>query len=192
MAIKQVASRIRDIRKGKHLTLQQVAERCEPRTTAQTVGRLETGARALSLHWLNRIARALGVAIEDLLDDPVQGELQIAALLDAGGVRAPDRDMPVTPPRGGADLVVVGVRASAGDYRVGDEIWCRRIAPDELAQAMNRDVLIPRPAGRYLFGRLIGREEGLLHILPLAAGQRQMVVADPAWIAVASRLIRPL
>jgi hypothetical protein len=55
---------------------------------------------------------------------------------------------------------------------------------------MNRDVLLPRPAGRFVFGRLIGREEGKLHILPLGAGQRQMVVSNPPWAAVATRLIR--
>jgi hypothetical protein len=53
-------------------------------------------------------------------------------------------------------------------------------------------VLVPRSGGRFLFGRLIGRDEGKLHILPLGLGQRQMVVADPAWAAVATRLIRAL
>jgi PAS domain S-box-containing protein len=46
--------------------------------------------------------------------------------------------------------------------------------------------------GRFLFGRLLGREDGRLHILPLEAGARQQVVADPAWIAKAVRLVRPL
>jgi hypothetical protein len=32
----------------------------------------------------------------------------------------------------------------------------------------------------------------MLHLLPLAAGARQQVVNDPAWIAVASRLVRAL
>ena len=57
---------------------------------------------------------------------------------------------------------------------------------------MNRDVLVPRPSERFLFGRLIGREEAKLHILPLGAGQRQIVVAAPPWLAVATRLIRGL
>ena len=57
---------------------------------------------------------------------------------------------------------------------------------------MNRDVLVPRKAGRFLFGRLIGREEGKLHILPLGAGQRQLVVTDPPWAAMAVKLVRAL
>ena len=58
--------------------------------------------------------------------------------------------------------------------------------------ALNRDVLVPRPAGRFLFGRLIGREIGKLLVLPLGAGARQQVVSDPPWLAVAVRLVRDL
>jgi len=39
---------------------------------------------------------------------------------------------------------------------------------------------------------MIGREAGKLLILPLGAGSRQQIVADPPWIAVAIKLIRPL
>lgn len=51
---------------------------------------------------------------------------------------------------------------------------------------------MPRPAGRFLFGRLIGREGDKLHLLPLGAGARQQVVSDPPWIACAVRLVRAL
>jgi len=47
-------NRIRDIRREKGLTLADVAARCTPPTTAQTIGRLETGMRQLSLTWMNR------------------------------------------------------------------------------------------------------------------------------------------
>ncbi|MBK9432847.1 MAG: helix-turn-helix transcriptional regulator [Sphingomonadales bacterium] len=53
-------SRIREVRKTKRLTLLDVAERCVPPTTAQTIGRLETGTRTVSLGWLNSACRALG------------------------------------------------------------------------------------------------------------------------------------
>ena len=61
-----------------------------------------------------------------------------------------------------------------------------------MRQAINRDVLVPRPAGRFLFGRLIGREDGKLHLLPFGAGGRQTVVTDPPWAAMAVRLVRAL
>jgi hypothetical protein len=89
-------------------------------------------------------------------------------------------------------MVAMTVHASSGDYRNGDEIWLNRLTPETYATALNRDILVPRPAGRFLFGRLIGREDGKLHILPHGAGQRQTVVADPPWAAVAVRLIRSL
>ena len=83
------------------------------------------------------------------------------------------------------------VSASIGDYRAGDEIWLRSARARGLSpHALNRDVLVPRPAGRFLFGRLIGREDGKLHLLPPGAGGRQSVVADPPWAAVAVRLVR--
>ena len=95
-------------------------------------------------------------------------------------------------PSPAAELVAVKVDSGIGDYRSGDEIWCERLAPEDFGRAMNRDVLVPRPAGRFLFGRLIGREEGKLHLLPLGSGARQQVVADPPWLARAVRLVRGL
>ena len=61
--------------------------------------------------------------------------------------------------------------------------------PDDYGRALNRDVLVPRPAGRFLFGRLINRDDEKLQILPLGAGGRQQVVANPPWLAVATKLV---
>ena len=60
-------TRIREVRKARGLTLDDVARRCQPPTTPQTIGRLETGTRTVSVGWLNRIARALGVEAQDLV-----------------------------------------------------------------------------------------------------------------------------
>lgn len=183
---------IREVRRAKGLTLDDVARRCSPPTTAQTIGRLETGTRTVSVGWLNRIAAALEVDGADLVRLPDRPEIAVAALLDNDGAQAPRRAANIVPPRGEPGLVAVIVTGGIGDYRAGDEIWCARLMPDDFAQALNRDVLVPRPAGRFLFGRLIGRDEGKLHLLPLGAGARQQVVADPAWIGRAVRLVRSL
>ena len=185
-------TRIRDVRRARKMTLQDVADRCEPPTTPQTIGRLETGTRTVSVGWLSRIAKALGVEPSELVQLPDREDIPVAALLGQDGAYAPRREGVVIPPQAEPDMVAVTVTAGIGDYRSGDEIWCNRIAPEEFGQAMNRDLLLPRPAGRFVFGRLIGREEGKLHILPLGAGQRQMVVTNAAWAAVATRLIRKL
>ena len=185
-------TRIREVRRARKLTLQDVADRCAPPTTPQTIGRLETGTRTVSVGWLNRIAAALDVDASDLVQLPEREDVPLAATLDHDGAHAPRRSGVAVPPRPEPGAVAVAVSGSVGDYRSGDEIWCRRIAPEEFGRSLNRDVLIPRPAGRFLFGRLIGREEGKLHVLPLGSGQRQLVVADPPWMAVATRLIRNL
>jgi transcriptional regulator with XRE-family HTH domain len=183
---------IREVRRAKRLTLDEVAQRCDPPTTAQTIGRLETGTRTVSVGWLNRIATALDVDASDLVRLPDRPEIAVAAILDGNGAQAPRRPASVVPPRGEPAMIAVTVGGGIGDYRAGDEIWCNRLAPESYASALNRDVLVPRPAGRFLFGRLIGREGDKLHLLPLGAGARQQVVSDPPWIACAMRLVRPL
>ena len=69
---------------------------------------------------------------------------------------------------------------------------CVRHGANAYARALNRDVLVPRTAGRFVFGRLIGREEGRLQILPPGPGARQQIVASPPWLARADTLIRQL
>ena len=172
--------------------MQDVAERCEPATTPQTIGRLETGMRTVSVGWLNRIADALDVTAADLVRLPARSDLPVAAVLGTHGVHAPRRESVVMPPKPGTGLLAVTVEAGVGEYRTGDEIWCERVAAEEFGGALNRDVLLPRPAGRFLFGRLVGREDGKLHLVPLGTGGRQQVVADPPWMAIASRLVRAL
>jgi transcriptional regulator with XRE-family HTH domain len=185
-------TRLREVRRARRMTLQDVADRCEPRTTPQTVGRLETGARTVSVGWLNRIAKALGVDAADLVSLPEREDIMVAATLDHDGAHAPRHDGVVIPPLAAPGLVAMTVHNGIGDYRSGDEIWLHRLEPEDYAGALNRDVLVPRPAGRFLFGRLIGREGDRLHLLPLGAGQRQAVVTDPLWAAVAVKLIRSL
>lgn len=185
-------TRIREVRRAKKFTLQQVAERCEPPTTPQTIGRLETGARTVSVDWLNRIARAMGVASEDLVQSPERSALPVVAVLDHDGVHEPRHEAVVVGPKPEIDMVAIKVATSIGDYRSGDEIWCARLEPAGYAAALNRDVLLPRPGGRFLFGRLIGREGSRLHLLALTSGNRQMVIEDPPWAAVARTLVRNL
>ena len=185
-------TRIREVRRARGLTLDDVARRCDPPTTAQTIGRLETGTRTVSIGWLNRIARSLGVEAQDLVGSSDASQLAVVAVLGPTGATAPRKEAIIVPPRAMDGQVAVIVAGGLGDYRAGDELWCDTLEPGSYAQALNRDVLVPRPAGRFLFGRLINRDEEKLQILPLDAGGRQQVVANPPWLAVASRLLRKL
>ena len=185
-------TRIREVRRSRAMTLDDVARRCDPPTTPQTIGRLETGTRTVSVGWLNRIADALGVEAQDLVEGSDKAELKVAALLGPGGAMATRKAAIIVPPHVEQGQVAVLVAGSVGDYRAGDELWCDVLEPGEYARALNRDVLIPRPAGRFLFGRLINRDDEKLQILPLEAGGRQQVVSSPPWLAVAVRLVRIL
>lgn len=183
---------IRAVRKAKRLTLEEVAARCVPPTTAQTIGRLETGTRTLSLGWMNRIAAALGVEAKDLVRLPEEAAPEIAALVNADGAHAPTRAETLPPLRAEAESLAVRFTGSIGDYRAGDLLLCRKISPQELASALNRDLLVPRPAGRYLFGRLLALDGDKMQLLPLSSGARQQVISLPTWAAVATRLVRDL
>ncbi len=185
-------TRIREVRRARHMTLDDVARACTPPTTPQTIGRLETGTRTVSVGWLNRIAGALGVTAGDLVQLPDREDIGVAAILNADGAHAPRRVSVVAPPLAAPGLLAIQVSGAVGDYRTGDEIWCERMETAAAAAALNRDVLLPRPAGRFVFGRLIGTEGDKLHVLPLGAGQRQLVVTNAPWAAVAIKLVRTL
>ena len=191
-------TRIREVRRAKGMTLDDVARACRPSTTPQTVGRLETGTRTVSVGWLNRIAAALGVDAAELVTGADGTEMSVVAILGANGqANAPRKPRVVVPPKPRQDCGMT-VSASVGDYRAGDEIWCEPLEPAAYGKALNRDVIVPRPAGRFLFGRLIGREGaaagegGRLQLLPPGAGGRQQVVTDPPWVAMAVKLVRSL
>jgi transcriptional regulator with XRE-family HTH domain len=183
---------IREIRRAKGLTLADVAARCDPPTTAQTIGRLETGTRTVSVAWLNRIAAALGVTAGDLVKLPERVDVPVAARLDSDGAHALAREAVAAAPRPAPGMVAVTVTGGVGDYRAGDVLWCETVSPDAFGAALNRDVLAPRASGRFAFGRLIGRDGARLQLLPLGSGSRQLVIPDAPWLAVAATLIRTL
>ena len=95
-------TRIREVRRARGMTLDEVARACAPPTTPQTIGRLETGTRTVSVGWLNRIASALGVDAADLVDHPERAELPVVAVLGGNGAAAPKRQALVVPPKVGA------------------------------------------------------------------------------------------
>ncbi len=188
-------NRIRDIRKEKGLTLAELAEACDPPTTAQTIGRLETGMRNLSIKWMDRIATALDIDPEMLVRSEKAGHPQVIATLARTGAEAlsDTKDAILATDLGSEGaLVVLAVDYPHGEYRPGDQLWLRQLDPADSARAINRDVLVPKKGGRYAFGRLIDRQGDLLGVLPPGQGQKQDVIKSPAWLAVAEMLVRKL
>ncbi len=188
-------NRIRDVRREKGLTLAEVGQRCSPPTTAQTIGRLETGMRNLSLDWMNRIAAALEVAPELLLRGEQPAEPKLVARLTEAGAEAlssPRDAVLPTALTGDGELMALSIETGAGEYRAGDQVWLREVPAAEHGRLVNRDVLAPRPGGRFAFGRMIDRDAARVALLPHGIGQRQVVIENPAWLAVAEMLVRKL
>ena len=115
---------IRAVRRAKGLTLDDVARRCDPPTTAQTIGRLETGTRTVSVGWLNRIAAALDVAAVDLVTMPERADLPVVAILDSTGIQAPTRPNLATPPHVEPGQVAVTVAAGVGEFYYHCDFHC--------------------------------------------------------------------
>ncbi len=191
-------NRIREIRKARGLTLAELAEACTPPTTAQTIGRLETGTRTLSINWMDRIGTALGIDPQNLVRSEQQPRAQVIAelgLADALALPSPrEAVLPHELVEGDSDvpMMVMEVTAAIGEYRPGDLIWLNRIDPSQAAGAVNRDCLVPRPGGRFVFGRLIDTRGTLVGVLPVQSGAKQQVVDKPAWIGVTQMLVRKL
>lgn len=183
-------NRIRTIRKAKNMTLTDVARQCIPPTTAQTIGRLETGMRTLSLDWLERIAKALSVDSSELVTLPGQKSIELTAIYGLNGAYAPKKAQEIVAPVPAGDIIVMRMSDSIGDYRSGDELWMDKLSLDQFHRALNTDILVPRPEGRFIFGRLIGHEGDRIQILPLGAGARQQIINNPKWIGQVKQLIR--
>ena len=192
-------NRIRDIRKQKGMTLAEVAEACDPPTTAQTIGRLETGTRNLSLAWMNRIGAALEVDPEMLVKGEDAALPQVIARLTDSGAEGLSRPRDAVLPTelssgsdGATPLVCLVIETAQGEYRGGDQLWMRQVPPEDAPRLVNRDVLAPRSGGRFAFGRLIDRQGTRVGLLPPHPGQRQIVIDKPAWLAVAEMLVRKM
>jgi transcriptional regulator with XRE-family HTH domain len=185
-------SRVRAIRKSKNLTLADVAARCTPPTTPVTIGRLETGARTLTLPWVNRIAQALDCSPVELLAPDDEPEIPVAAIADADGAYAPTNPQIFAPPAPSGSPIGLLIESDTGEWRANDQLWLDQLHPEDFDKAIGRDVLVPRPGGRFAFGRMVSLDSGIVRIQPHRAGARGINIAQPAWVGVPRQLIRRL
>jgi hypothetical protein len=86
----------------------------------------------------------------------------------------------------------MAVETSLGEFRAGDQVWLREVQPADFARLLNRDVLAPRPGGRFAFGRMIDRDAARVALLPPGPGSKQVVVENPPWLGAAEMLVRKL
>lgn len=185
-----IQSRIREIRKEKGLTLQEVAERAG--TTAQTIGRLETGRRTLSLSWVNRISQALGVEGSSLLALPEEGDIEICGVVGEKGEILNQTQGTVSTRLFAAKPLALKIKANLGAYQSGDILIFEQ-KEGERTQALGKECLVHLKTGERVFALVlqIGRDSRATFI-PL--GKKSMVQKDKSVVSVSPlvALIRPL
>ena len=184
-------NRIRDIRKQKGLTLADVAAACDPPTTAQTIGRLETGTRTLSLDWMNRIASALDVDAEVLVRSNAAPAPRIIAQLTPAGAEplASPRDAILPSEIGGdAPLVVMAIEAeeevaTGVGARQAEHKLHRLGAGEQIAHFLGGRHMLNDPLGQLDFQHMVARRIQVIHgvhLLSDRSGQDRMAVAEDA------------
>ncbi len=164
-------NRIRDIRRQKGITLHELAARIKPRpTTAQTIGRLETGTRTLSLQWMNKIAKALDCEPAELLNAPGYPTIPVVGELSELGKIIEIKTMPGNGISIELDTTMpaaLRIGISAGNYLAGDLLildQSEKLSPED---NLNHDCLAEERTGKLFFGKLIkGRKSGRYTIIP--------------------------
>ncbi|MEE8294127.1 MAG: helix-turn-helix transcriptional regulator [Sphingomonadales bacterium] len=148
-----VHSRIREIRKNKGLTLQDVADRAG--TTAQTIGRLETGTRTLSLKWINRISKALEVEGATLLALPEQGDIEIFGEINRTGLISKKSNGTVSARLFAKEPTAISIKENLGPYMAGDVLIFEKNSKGE-KNFLGKECLVQHKNGTYYFALVLG------------------------------------
>lgn len=182
-----MATRIRELRRRRGWTLQDVARRTG--TTAQTIQRLETGKMSVSTDWLDRLANAFGTHPADLLGVPGRTAAHLIGTLDPHGlVRRTTADAEtVSMDIPAENAVAVRLAAPVGGHRRDTLLIANKLPPGDIANAHNRDALVALSiSGKevVLLRRVILAADGAITLVPCtsASGDVRYGIA-PCWIA---------
>lgn len=174
-------TRIRELRKRRGLTLQQLAELVG--TTAQTVQRLETANMTVSTDWLERFAEAFGVHPADLIAGGPRKAIAWLGTLTAEGSLAPDAgeseftlDVPALEP------VAVRLAAPIGPYAAETILIANRLRGKDLVNAHGTDCLAAIENGPVLLRRVIAGQGGAVTLVPLGSGQDVSYDQRVSWL----------
>ncbi len=186
-----IRSRIREIRRSKRMTLQQVAEKAG--TTAQTIGRLETGMRTLSINWVRRIAEALDADPSELLSLPGGGDIIVSGEIDGAGVARPKDVGTIALRLAARQPAAFRIKENMGQYRVGDTIVFDRRERADLKTSAGRECLVTLDDGREILCKyIVSDETQLATIIPLSANTDILEQVKIDKIALAVMLLRKL
>jgi len=178
------STRIRDIRKRRGLTLQELAERVG--TTAQTIQRLETDNMSVSSEWLQRIGEALGLTPGDLMAGDRVATLQhLGDVVADGSVRtAPgkvDRTLPLKLPQG--ERIAVRMISTVGPYPVGTILLAERLDGSAEARVSGRDCIVALEDNRIILRRVVRSRGGDLTLHAISGSDNGHPAQPISWIA---------
>lgn len=186
-----IQSRIREIRREKGLTLQQVGERAG--TTAQTIGRLETGMRTLSINWVERIAKALDADPSALLSLPEGGDVSISGSVDSNGDIKEKQQGTLTLRLTAKHPIAIQFQNNLGQYQQGDKIVCDEISTKDISIAHGRDCLVRTTDGKLHFTKVLqDKKVGRVTLIPISSSGSVVANCEVEMIAPAVTLIRNL
>ena len=178
-------TRIRELRKAKGWTLQQVADLVG--TTAQTVQRLETANMTVSTDWLERFAGAFSVRAVDLIRDQTVAGIPLFGRLGRDGVKH-DVSLEIdqaeqlsltTPAR---DPVAVRLSDAIGVYQAGSTLIGNRLANANRIEAQGKDALVLSSEGALFLGCIVLQGQRLI-VVPISDTSPVKFDVNAAWIA---------
>ena len=182
-------TRLRHFRTRRGLTQGDLARRLG--TTAATVSRLETADMTVSTDWLEKFARALDVAVGDLIAAPEEGAAMLAGSLAPDGRVAP-------PPPGETSValdvalprpVALRIAAAFGAYRSGDLLIGSKHEEADARRFAGRECILSA-GGTVRFGKLVSlADEDALFLVPLAGAEAERL-AQLDWLAPVALMLR--
>lgn len=187
-------TRIREMRRQRGMTLQQLAESIRPEpTTPQTIGRLETGVRTVSLDWLVRIADALDCHVSDLLDMPERPEMELLGTVGPQGKVTPSEEELVELASSALRPVAIRISQRLGRFEAGDLLVCDRYEGADMDNSIGHDAVVRTADGHTLLRHVIrGAQPGTYTLIPLTQGDSILYDSPLLWAAAAKTLLRPL
>jgi len=185
-------TRIREMRQRRGMTLQQLAEAIRPEpTTAQTIGRLETGVRTVSLDWLAKIADALDCHIADLLELPGRPDVPLIGIVGAQGIITESAGTTVELAPAAVRPLAVRVGQRTGEFEEGDVLICDRFEGPDVENALGRNAVVRTREGGLLLRRVLrGAKPATFTLAPLEAGGAVQYDTTLEWAAVIRNLLR--
>jgi transcriptional regulator with XRE-family HTH domain len=177
-------TRLRQIRKARRLTLQQLAEQVG--TTAQTIQRLETGNMTVSVDWLERIGAALQLTPAQLLDaTPLTPVKYVGRLNGAGRIEAEANDNDLKVGVSHHDAFAIRLGHAIGAHPMGNVIVAGRVGDREreAEHLAGRECIVSLRDGRITLTEAASDGNG--RIRHVALPQKAAISgSDIDWVAV--------